>query len=99
MGDIGLHDEEDNSGPENDVKGVNNRVGFQTRPAFEEGEVLSNDLVEDEYNGFGALCFAWMLANSRFSSLECSFVGKSHHANCDCACSCPWLVLEEYRGC
>jgi hypothetical protein len=50
-----LYQQEDDSAPEDDLKTVQDHVGLAGVPFLEASEVLTDDLVEDDYDGFGSL--------------------------------------------
>lgn len=53
--DVGLHDQKDDSRPENDLQGIQDPIRLVTLPAAEGLNMLSRNLISDEHQGFGAL--------------------------------------------
>jgi hypothetical protein len=55
-GQIGLHDKESHCGPKHYIECVQDPVRFVALPATESLDMLGGYLVDDEHEGFGALC-------------------------------------------
>jgi hypothetical protein len=50
-----LHDQESHSGPEHNLKSIQDPIGFVALPALKGSDVFCGDLVGDEHEGLGAL--------------------------------------------
>ena len=87
--EVGLHDQEHDSSPEDSLETVDDCVCLVASPLLELLDVFRQQLVADQDQALGSLLN--LLVISMWFVLRI----KTHHSERDSVCSCSWLILHE----